>query len=168
MSQLKEVQASMGAIVFSFQQLEYQLMEILVALIDQPTLELLKSLKTKFEFGRSLTIIMKIAERRIPDENMLKELKTIVEKAGKFADQRNVLLHSHYHVTDSSPERLTIELSPTRLRGGTNPRETLNPEVLFQLAEEMGKTVHEAETYYQDLMNYLHVTTQRRKPTGMK
>lgn len=146
----------MGAIVFSFQQLEYQLMEILVALLDKPTLETLVLLKTKFDFGRLLTGVVKVAEKQIRSEDMVKELKTIVEKASKFADQRNLLVHSHYHVINSSPEKLTIERSGTRLRSGTDTRETLNPEVLFQLAEEMGKTVHEAEIFYQDLMQYLH------------
>jgi hypothetical protein len=156
MSQLKEVQAAMGAIVFSFQQLEYELIEVLYSLIDPPTLELIKVLQPKFEFDRSMKLLLAVAQRRIAPKEMCKELEFIVQKASKFAKERNLLLHSHYHVTDSSQKYLAIKRSGTRLRSGSDERVGLIPENLILLSEEMNQTIREVETYHEDLLHYLH------------
>jgi hypothetical protein len=97
MATANECHASMGALIFAFQELEHELVNIFVRVVAPP--ELQKLSKNYVSFGELMDKLLVVADRRLKDKTTKKRLEVMVRRATHFATRRNLYVHSHYDMT---------------------------------------------------------------------
>lgn len=153
------VRQSIGALVFAFQGLEYELHEILFIVMDAPTYEILNVLLQRVDFGRSLEVLSILANSKIKDEKLKKRLSVLVGKAKVFAKHRNKYLHSHYEWLEISFSAIKYERSNPRLskmKKNEKVHEVFDPEIVYSIVKDIHKTTGQVSDLRNELMELLH------------
>jgi hypothetical protein len=159
MATINECHASMGAMIFAFQELEHELVKIYVHLEDPAELEKLS--KAPIPFSRVMKNLVKVVEQKLKNKTTKKRLKALVTQAMKFADRRNTFVHSHYDMM-SWDCRGVVKFEREKGRFGGKKKEhelqyeSFNPNTLYKLASDIGRWMLPVARLHDRINDELH------------
>jgi hypothetical protein len=144
MATANECHASMGALIFAFQELEHELVNIFVRVVAPP--ELQKLSKNYVSFGELMDKLLVVADRRLKDKTTKKRLEVMVRRATHFATRRNLYVHSHYDMTFWDWQGMVRYSREKGRFGGKRTQqekqyESFNPDDLYRLAGQIQRRV---------------------------
>jgi hypothetical protein len=93
--------ASMGALVFNFQSLEAELIQLLCEMIDSRSENLPRILTSSLSFRRIIDALGSLAFEKLKDRSDLNDrLQAVLSKALELEGERNRYVHSHYDLME--------------------------------------------------------------------
>jgi hypothetical protein len=136
--------ASMGAMIFAFQELEHELVNVLINLIDAPSLQLIGILETRISFGKAMDVLSAVTKQKVKSKKLSPRIEVLIKRAREFAKKRNMYVHSHYDLTEMSGYHVRFERSKGKFNGRKDEpaHETFKPDDLFNLANAINKRVN--------------------------
>lgn len=158
MSKIDECFSTMGALVFSFQSLEKQFLELLGSKIEDSTPHLADILINKLSFGNLLSICIAVC-RDDGDPKFVARMESLVTKAAPYEQERNKYLHSHYNIKSSRKEHVRYHRSKHRIdrkRGFVPNVDIYNPKKLRALIRQINDTKMEVWLLHDDMMMKEH------------
>jgi len=159
MATIDECHASMGAMIFTFQELEHELVRIYVHLEDPAKLNELS--KNYVAFSRVMKNLLEVADKRLKDNTTKRRLDAMVQRALQYADRRNTFVHSHYDMRSWDFRGVvSFEREKGKFGGIKKAHEpqyqTFNPDALYKLAEDIRKRIMPVVRIHERIIDELH------------
>ena len=159
MATIDECHASMGAMIFAFQELEHELVNIYVHLEDPTKLAAMS--KDYVSLGKVLDNLLAVTNKRLKDLTTKKRLEVMVKRARQYANRRNTFVHSHYDMRSWDFRGVVkIEREKGRFGGKKKAHEpqyqAFNPDELYKLAQDIGRRILPVARLHDRIKDELH------------
>jgi hypothetical protein len=162
MSETADCYASMGALIFAFQSLESELLNLCCEMIDSNTPNLPRILTTSLSFKRILDVLGGLSKERLKDKlDLFDKLQVIITESLQHEENRNRYVHSHYDLRamDFISDKVLYGQEKHKVKfktGYSFQSEEFDPKKVFDICNGIRGTIGKLLEVSQEIIMHLY------------